>query len=186
MNDFEILGLSKNCTMEDLKRAFRLKSKKYHPDRNDDPYISHLAMIRLNRAYSNIKEQMKDIPPDGMELKNDKNAYKRYKEAITLYQNIHPSQWKRVKDIYNSHAIDTDPEIINTLNRIIDSIALSYQGFLSVINDFPNSCWYNDSKEKINELEKMTLRYAKIRESYSKEISKIERKKTEHPFNTDQ
>ena len=35
-NYFEILGVSENATDEEIKKQYRLLSKKYHPDVNPD------------------------------------------------------------------------------------------------------------------------------------------------------
>mgnify|MGYP003652556866 CR=1 FL=1 len=36
MNYYQILGLKENCTIKDIKKAFRTLSKEYHPDINKD------------------------------------------------------------------------------------------------------------------------------------------------------
>ena len=47
---YEALGLSKNATLEELKRAYRQKAKQIHPDRNDHPK-AHEQFVFLSEAY---------------------------------------------------------------------------------------------------------------------------------------
>lgn len=47
---FRILGLSKGCTLNDLKRAYRIKARLYHPDINPDPGASD-KFVSVTEAY---------------------------------------------------------------------------------------------------------------------------------------
>lgn len=50
-NYYDILGLPRTASQEEIKQAYRMYSKKYHPDINPDPNAA--AMFRLiNEAYS--------------------------------------------------------------------------------------------------------------------------------------
>ncbi len=154
--------------MEELKKAYRTKSKCFHPDRNEDNLTSHLAMIRLNLAYSNLKSQLADNPSCTDEQKPDDTAYSIYKEGIQRFQNIHPSKWKSfsmdVKSLTGtSHSNAEAPDIIQNL---ITEMARAYTSFALIVNEHENSPWYADSFAKMKEIEKMTVRYVKIKESY--------------------
>lgn len=56
MNYYEILGVSKNATENELKKQYRALSYKYHPDRN--PSGSE-QMQKVNEAYETLKDPIK-------------------------------------------------------------------------------------------------------------------------------
>lgn len=55
-NYYDILGVNKNATQEDIKKSYRLLSKKYHPDKNggDDTKFKE-----INQAYSVLGDEAK-------------------------------------------------------------------------------------------------------------------------------
>ena len=60
MNPYEILELSPNCTLEDLKKAYRKKALIYHPDVSND----NNKFIEINKAYQVIlKSLLTEKPP---------------------------------------------------------------------------------------------------------------------------
>ncbi len=55
---YEILGVNKNATDEEIKRAFRLKAKKYHPDINKEPGAEE-KFKEIGEAYSVLSDKNK-------------------------------------------------------------------------------------------------------------------------------
>ena len=56
-NPYEVLGIDKNATDEQVKEAYRALAKKYHPDQYADNELADLAaekMKELNEAYDAI------------------------------------------------------------------------------------------------------------------------------------
>ena len=174
MTDVEILGLGEHFSHQELKKAFRKKSMQYHPDKNQDNLSSHLAMIRLNRAYSNLQKQVQqESVPEREETANDP-AYSIYKEGIKKFQSIHPSRWKSfsLDGLFDPGAVDTHSETPLIIQSLITAMAEAYHSFSTIINEHETSPWFSDSLEKIKEIEKMTQRYMKIKESYEMELKK--------------
>ena len=59
MNYYEILGLDKNATQDDIKKAYRKLAIKYHPDKNlDNPEAEENFKI-INEAYSILSDDSK-------------------------------------------------------------------------------------------------------------------------------
>ena len=56
-NPYEILGVRKGASKEDIKKAYREQAKKYHPDQYGNNPLKDLAeekMQELNEAYDSL------------------------------------------------------------------------------------------------------------------------------------
>ena len=57
---YEVLGVDKNATDEELKKAYRKLAKKYHPDANPDNRKEAEAKFKeLNEAYETLSDKQK-------------------------------------------------------------------------------------------------------------------------------
>ncbi|MSE09545.1 DnaJ domain-containing protein, partial [Lactobacillus salivarius] len=50
MNPYDVLGVSKDASDQEIKRAYRKLSKKYHPDLNHEPGAEE-KFKEVNEAY---------------------------------------------------------------------------------------------------------------------------------------
>ena len=55
-NYYDILGVNKNASQDDIKKAYRNLSKKYHPDRNDG---DDSKFKEINEAYNTLGDETK-------------------------------------------------------------------------------------------------------------------------------
>jgi len=52
---FQVLGVSRDASDEEIKKAYRALTKKYHPDRNPGDKSAEEKMKEINAAYDQIK-----------------------------------------------------------------------------------------------------------------------------------
>ena len=67
-NPYEVLGVSRNATEEEIKAAYRELARKYHPDNYADNPLSDLAgekMKEINEAYDAIMEERRNGSKSG-------------------------------------------------------------------------------------------------------------------------
>ncbi|MBQ8896000.1 MAG: molecular chaperone DnaJ [Clostridia bacterium] len=53
---YEILGISKSATEEEIKKAFRRKAKEFHPDANPGDKVAEEKFKEVNEAYSILSD----------------------------------------------------------------------------------------------------------------------------------
>jgi len=56
---YEILGVSKDTSDADIKKAYRKLAMKYHPDRNPDDAAAEQKFKEINEAYDVMKDEQK-------------------------------------------------------------------------------------------------------------------------------
>ena len=193
MTDAQILGIAEGSSLHDVKKAFRKKVKEIHPDTTDieDALKNHLLFIEINNAYRRLmgkKVFVADNKHKQSVVKAEKNignspneiiiykdpAYVFYKTAMTYYMKIHPSQWntKKTRQLNNPKTEEEIEEYKEKVRVLANQFPRAYYYFSIVVNEYPDSSWYKDAKEKMMIIEERTKIYKKIIESFS-EFMKI-------------
>ena len=76
---YKILGITKNASKEEIKRAFRKKARKYHPDVNPDEPKSGEKFKEINEAYSFLSDDKKREMYDKFGVvEGDPSSYQQY------------------------------------------------------------------------------------------------------------
>lgn len=57
---YEILGVSKNATASEIKKAYRKKAIQYHPDKNPDDTTAEAKFKKAAEAYEILGNEEKD------------------------------------------------------------------------------------------------------------------------------
>ncbi|MEL5721724.1 MAG: DnaJ domain-containing protein [Treponemataceae bacterium] len=65
MDYYEVLGISKNATLDEIKVAYRNLAKKYHPDMNQGDKNAEERFKKINEAYTVLSDPEKRKLYDG-------------------------------------------------------------------------------------------------------------------------
>jgi len=93
MDYYEILGVDKNATKDDLKKAFRQKARQYHPDVNKAPDAAE-KFKEIGKAYETLSDD------------NKRQIYDRYGEDGLSNAGFNPNSFNMgdidLSDIFSS------------------------------------------------------------------------------------
>ena len=96
-NLYEILGAQKNASTEDIKKAYFVMAKKYHPDSTDKDELEKFHEV--TNAYKTLSDKQERIAYDLTLDEDDEKPLPEKKEPV-MHSNLYkekrcpPDHWK--------------------------------------------------------------------------------------------
>lgn len=86
---YEVLGVSRHATPQEIKQAFRALSRKYHPDLNPDPEAQK-RFQEIVEAYEVLSHPVKRRVYDGKQepIRSPSDLFKRHPSAIRTSERL--------------------------------------------------------------------------------------------------
>ena len=151
---YKILGVSRDASDDEIKRAYRQLAKQYHPDRNPGDAEAAKKMQQVNAAYEQIKNPEKAQPhagygydPYGGQQRQESGdsyqqaaanyiRYGRYREALNVLANCaqRNARWYYLSAIAND-ALGNQVTALEHIKRAVsmDPDNQEYLRFLSAM-----------------------------------------------------
>ncbi len=96
-NYYELLGVKKNASEKEIKKAFRKLARKFHPDVSDDPN-AHDKLAEINNAYEILMDKEKRAKYDAT-LFNPFTSFSQFaKNNNNSNKNSQGFRWEDLKD----------------------------------------------------------------------------------------
>jgi hypothetical protein len=120
---YRILGLLPDATVEDIKRAYRSKARKYHPDINPSPDAKDI-FIEITEAYDFLISNHDKITSDE----------EAYRQAMEEWRKYRQSKSRRRANTYarTPYSKFRNTRFYNT-TRIFDGTAIIYGFIISIM-----------------------------------------------------
>ena len=139
MNYYELLGVSSSASAEEIKKAYKVQMKKWHPDINKDKDAISMSM-KINEAKDVLLDDVKRREYDYSLKRKEEDVYNKYSNT-TKSTNSNETRFKN--DSYNYRY--TEPEMvtkweylkefiynknINIFKRIVSLVFVLLESFL--------------------------------------------------------
>lgn len=137
INYYDLLGVSKDASLDEIKKAYRNQAKKWHPDLNKDPNAPEMAK-KVNEAKEILLDESKrkeydkylDNYRNSMYDKLDKNKTNNYTQDNNYEEKTY-TKWEYFKLYLKYYNASTFRKIISVFFVLLETIFCS---ILQIIN----------------------------------------------------
>ena len=105
IDPYKTLGVTKNSSLEDIKKSYRTLAKKYHPDINPDSKASEVKFKEISNAYDLIgtEEAKNNFDRGEVDLEQGQNRYSRnsFQDEFNhedIFENLFGSRKRKGQD----------------------------------------------------------------------------------------
>jgi curved DNA-binding protein CbpA len=202
---FKILNVKPESSLDEIRSSYRKLAKANHPDLfpKEERHSQELKMMNINQAYMSILSYFNDgYGPGEREYSSyhtDENereeeeetrstevghlkdpSYTYYKLGFNYYSTaleMFNSRFKLRRDGGAKRAVSNE-KLLELAILSIKYFQKSYEYFLTVVNEYPDSIWASDSEFRLNKLSNFNILYQKICDNIASDIKRIEKIKS--------
>jgi hypothetical protein len=140
-DQFEILGLPVNSSIEEVKKAYRKKARLYHPDINPSPDAKDL-FISITEAYEFLIANHEKIKYDDQAYNQAMEDWRKYRQnrsrkRATVYARTSYSTFKNTRFYKTTRIFDGTTIIFSFVISVMVLICTVYGYIFRVRHPFP-------------------------------------------------
>ena len=91
---YQVLGVSKNASADEIKKAYRDAAKKYHPDANPGNKTAEDMFKKINAAYSVLGDETKRAQYDRFGSADERPQYQQPYQNYDPFEEFFGTNWK--------------------------------------------------------------------------------------------